>query len=373
MINVISKRCIYEGCTKHPSFGMKDTNKKLYCKDHKTNDMIHIGKKKCIVQGCILNAYYNYKNNRKTLYCNKHKLDNMIYISNPICINHDCIKTAYYNSPDEKKPLYCEEHKDKDKSKNMINVKNKKCQHKGCSLDANYGLINKKSQYCNEHKKDNMINLIQETKCSIENCNNDYIDIVSDIKYCLIHTPNKNLEIIIKKLCKYCEIKENSEYICSDCNNIRNKKEWSIIRYLRKNINKRFEYNSSNMLQGCSIKRPDVYFDLLKHSIIVEIDEHQHNSYKDTCECARLNEIVNGIGGKSVIIIRYNPDVVKNNSKVLKINQTERLELLVKTIKEELDKNYDEFQIKLIQLFYDDNYEKYQNYKEENITNIVCI
>jgi hypothetical protein len=47
-------------------------------------------------------------------------------------------------------------------------------------------------------RKDNMINLIQETKCSIENCNNDYIDIVSDIKYCLIHTPNKNLEIIIK-------------------------------------------------------------------------------------------------------------------------------------------------------------------------------
>lgn len=65
--------------------------------------------------------------------------------------------------------------------------------------------------------------------------------------------------------------------------------------------------------------------------------------------------------------------MVKNNSKILKINQNERLMLLVKTIKDELDKNYDDFQIKLIQLFYDDNYEKYKNYKEENITNLVCI
>jgi very-short-patch-repair endonuclease len=52
------------------------------------------------------------------------------------------------------------------------------------------------------------------------------------------------------------------------------------------------------MLQGCSKRRPDVYFELLKHCIIVEIDENQHKAstkteaYKDICECAQLSEIV---------------------------------------------------------------------------------
>ena len=104
-----------------------------------------------------------------------------------------------------------------------------------------------------------------------------------------------------------------------------------------------------------------------------ERDENQHISYGDSCECARLNEIVNGIGGKSVIIIRYNPDIVRNKGIIKQINQKERIDLLVKTIKDELIKDYDTFQVKLIQIFYNDNYENYNPIKEEIITNVVCI
>ena len=72
----------------------------------------------------------------------------------------------------------------------------------------------------------------------------------------------------------------------------------------------------------------------------------------NTCECARLNEIVNGIGGKSVIIIRYNPDVARNKGKQLNIKQKDRIDILVKTIKDELVKNYDTFVVKIIQIYY---------------------
>jgi hypothetical protein len=127
------------------------------------------------------------------------------------------------------------------------------------------------------------------------------------------------------------------------------------------------------MLQGCSLKRPDIYFDLNKHSVIVEIDENQHKSYEDICECARINEIVNGIGGKSVIMILNNPDIIKNNNKKINISQADRIDLLVKTIKEELIKSYDSFVVKIIQIYYNDDYEKYQAIKEEIITDKVCI
>ena len=151
------------------------------------------------------------------------------------------------------------------------------------------------------------------------------------------------------------------------------KKEYSIVRHLKKVVKYGFIHDSSKMLNGCSKKRPDVYFELTKHCVIVEIDENQHNTYGESCECTRINEIVNGIGGRSVIIIRYNPDVVKNKGITLTIKQIDRIELLVKTIKEELVKEYDDFIVKTIQLYYNDDYEDYKNYKEENITDLVCI
>lgn len=146
-----------------------------------------------------------------------------------------------------------------------------------------------------------------------------------------------------------------------------------VVRYLRKEIDTKFDYNSSKVLNGCSKKRPDVYFELLLHCIIVEIDENQHNTYDDLCECSRINEIVNSIGGKSVIIIRYNPDIIKNKGIIQNISESDRIDLLVKTIKEELVKPYEKFIVKIIQLFYNDNYEEYQQIKEEDITDKVSI
>jgi hypothetical protein len=67
---------------------------------------------------------------------------------------------------------------------------------------------------------------------------------------------------------------------------------------------------------------------------------------EDICECARLNEIINGIGGKSVIVIRYNPDIIKNKNNIITISQEKRLTLLVKTIKKYLMKDYDTFIVK---------------------------
>ena len=255
----------------------------------------------------------------------------------------------------------------------MINIISKNCQEGKCKKEALFGLINKRAQYCIEHKKDKMINVILENKCNILECENEYEFIVNKVKYCSYHNPDKNHEINIKRLCKYCDIKEESKYICNDCKKIKNKKEWSIVRYLRKVIDTNFEYNSCKMLQGCSKKRPDIYFELERHCVIVEVDENQHNTYEDSCECSRINEIVNGIGGKSIIIIRYNPDIVRNKGIMFDVKQEDRIGLLVRSIKEELVKEYDKFIVKIIQIYFDDNYEKYKFVKEEEITNIVCI
>ena len=101
----------------------------------------------------------------------------------------------------------------------------------------------------------------------------------------------------------------------------------------------------------------------------------RHKSYQEVCECARISEIVGSIGGKSVIFIRYNPDKTYNTNKgkmEVKFEIADKLKLLIKTIKEELVKDYDKFCVKIIQLYYDDDYKTYQDIKTDNITDKVA-
>ena len=362
-------KCIFKDCQKQSNFNLANKTKALYCFEHKKENMINVKNKRCIFDSCIKQPTFNLPDQKKALYCFEHKKENMVNVKSKRCIHDDCMKLPAFNLANETKALYCFEHK----KENMINIKSKICQEEKCKNEAIYGYEKGRAQYCLEHKKDKMINIILENKCNILECENEYEFIVNKVKYCSYHNPDKNHETNIKRLCKYCDIKEESNYICNECNKIKNKKEWSIVRYLRMVIDTNFEYNSSKMLQGCSKKRPDIYFELDKHCLIVEIDENQHNTYEDSCECSRINEIVNGIGGKSIIIIRYNPDIIRNKGKIIEIKSEERIDLLVKNIKEELVKDYEKFIVKIIQLYYDDNYEEYKKVKEEEITKLVCI
>ena len=368
MINIKSKRCIEDNCMKHRLFNFAKEKAPMFCSIHKKDKMINLVNKKCIEEGCNICPSFNIATKTKPIYCSEHKKENMVDVKHSICIEPNCTKRPTYNIPSDTKPIYCGEHK-KD---NMIYIHNNKCQSPKCKDTPIFGLLNKKPQFCLKHKQTNMINLVLENKCSVLDCNEEYINIIETTKYCNKHIP-ENALISVKRLCKFCDIKEESKHICKDCKKIQNKKEWAIVRYLRKAIDTKFEYNSSKMLQGCSKKRPDIYFELDRHCVIIEVDEHQHNTYGESCECARINKIVNGIGGKSVIIIRYNPDVVKNKDKKIDIKQCDRIDLLVNTIKEELVKDYETFIVKTIQIYYNDDYEEYKNIKEEEITDLVSI
>jgi len=369
MIDIVSKRCCQDNCMKRPTFNLPTETKGLYCSEHKKENMIDVINKRCCQENCMKIPAFNLPTEFKALYCFDHKKEDMINVKSKRCYQENCIKIPNFNLPTEFKALYCFEHKTND----MINITNKNCQHQKCKELAIFGFINKRSQFCLEHKQENMINLVLENKCSVLDCDNEYCHLVDTDKYCNTHIPTENYDMVVKRLCKYCDIKEESKFICKDCKKIQNKKEWAIVRHLRKVIDTSFEYNSSKMLQGCSKKRPDIYFELPTHCVIVEIDENQHNTYEDTCECARINEIVNGIGGKPVIIIRYNPDIIKNNGKQQNMSQNDKIDLLVNTIKKELVYVYEIFMVKIIQIFYNDNYEVYQAIKEEIITDKVCI
>jgi hypothetical protein len=193
---------------------------------------------------------------------------------------------------------------------------------------------------------------------------------------CYTHHPDINrLEAVHKRLCRWCDIADGlTTFVCSDCRVRSNKKEWGVVAHLRKHFGRdRFVYDSSGMLRDgvdaacASRRRPDIYFPLRgrSHCVIVEVDENQHRGYNELCECARLNEIVNALnagehGVRSVVVIRFNPDAVRNASGLIQnMDMATRLSTLVDKIEQEIAQDPDDggwctdaFFVKVVQLFY---------------------
>ena len=372
MVNVTSKRiCQRPNCTKIPTFNLPTETRGIYCSEHKKENMINVTIKKCQYPNCTKIPTFNLPTETRGLFCFEHKKENMINVTIKKCQYSNCTKIPTFNLPIETRGIYCLEHK----KRNMVSMQRNKCRHNGCSLVALFASKDsKKPLYCQAHKKKGMVNLMVFKKCSVDNCQNEYQFEVKNKKYCLEHCPDRKVHAVVKRLCKYCDMEfEHSDFVCSECRQNSHKKEWGVVRYLRQNIDTKFEHDSSKILGECSKKRPDCFFDLDKHCVIVEIDENQHKSYNDSCECSRVNEIVNSVGGRSITLIRYNPDTIKNKNKTLKIDSKRRLRTLKKIVKKELTREPNKFEVKLVQLYYNDDYKEYKPVKREDITSQVAI
>ena len=111
MINVNSKRCIENNCSKQPNFNYLSEKTGLYCSEHKKENMINVITKRCIEINCNKHPCCNYPSEKNALYCSEHKNEHMIdvnckrhYESNiPYIKNKRCCKNnnKLYNSIQE--------------------------------------------------------------------------------------------------------------------------------------------------------------------------------------------------------------------------------------------------------------------------------
>ncbi len=67
------------------------------------------------------------------------------------------------------------------------------------------------------------------------------------------------------------------------------------------------------------------------------------------------------------------PDITRNKCKDIGLTLADKIDLFVDVLKGEISKAYYQFQVIIYQIFYDDDYEIYQNVKYEDITSKVCI
>ena len=115
---------------------------------------------------CGKHAIFNKKGEKKGKFCYIHKEIDMVDVKNKTCEHPGCETLPTYNKRGERKGKFCLEHKEPD----MVNVLNKTCEHPGCETQPAYNKRGeKKGAFCSEHKEPDMINVKDKT-CEHPGC-----------------------------------------------------------------------------------------------------------------------------------------------------------------------------------------------------------
>ena len=233
--------------------------------------------------------------------------------------------------------------------------KNKRyCIEDGCNTIASYNYKDEKKRlYCERHKKEDMINIVNKMckECDLVNGSKKYDGYCCR---CYLHIfPDKPVSRNFKT------------------------KERAVVDFIKFHFpNHKWIWNK-RIQNGYSSKLPDLLCDLGHQIIIIEIDENQHETYDCSCENKRLMLLSLDVKHRPIVFIRFNPDeyinqegdlipscwTIHNKTKILRVashnssHWKERLNVLKENVEYWLDENNKtEKIIEVIQLFYDQNF-----------------
>lgn len=305
MKSFTKKYCEYEGCLKTPCFALKG-QKPTHCFDHKSQDMFNSIKSQC--EKCTKQASFGFKT-EKSNRCVNHKEEGMIYLRFPLC--SDCDVNARFGLV-KNRPTHCSKHK----SDEMWNVIDRTC--KECTKRPTYGYT--RADYCQEHMKSDMKvflrNFCEEDGCSKTACYNT--PGAKEAMYCTGHARDGMINLWEKKCSICCAVRARKDYEgnCAQCFShmfpdspkIRmfKTKERAVKDFLVSKWPESIIIHDKAV--DCFKFRPDFVIELGSHTVIVEVDEFQHERYDTSCENKRLMSIFQGLGSRPMVMIRFNPD-----------------------------------------------------------------
>ena len=121
---------------------------------------------------------------------------------------HEGCKTRPYYGLEGQKPLYCVDHKKPD----MVDVVNKTCLYEGCTKIPSYGLEGQKALYCKAHKQADMVDVGHKT-CLYEGCKTipKYGFQGQKPLYCKAHKQPDMVEVV-NKTCLYEGCQNRPQY-----------------------------------------------------------------------------------------------------------------------------------------------------------------
>ncbi len=89
--------CAHPDCTTRPSYNIEGSTVPLFCREHKSDDMVDVRHKMCAHPDCTTIPSYNIKGSTVPLFCREHKSDDMVDVKNKMCVHPDCTTIPSYN------------------------------------------------------------------------------------------------------------------------------------------------------------------------------------------------------------------------------------------------------------------------------------
>ena len=264
------RKCIFDGCDKHPSYDDVGALVARFCKSHAHAGMVDIKHKRCIFDGCDTRPNYDDVGALVARFCKSHAHAGMVDIKSKRCIFDGCDTRPNYGKPGLPTSM-CSTHKEK----GMIRKSNAKCGR--CKKMAIWGK-NWIPLSCEDHKQDDDMNLV-ERRCVLCQLT------------CVLDATDR---------CEYC-----------------NPESWRIARLVKQNalmsyLDQRDLFGTSTDVTvdggACGLERPDRVYDFGDKIVILECDEDQHKSRPCLCEQTRMVNLGQAFGGMPVYFIRWNPD-----------------------------------------------------------------
>ena len=161
MVHLQSRKCQTTGCTKQPIFGVVNSTRPLFCRQHKGEAHVDVVNRRCKL--CSRQGVFGDPGTRTSmlprhrqgsrvaeLFCREHSLESHRNLLSKRCRADGCTKQPYFGDPATRIPLWCNTHK----ASGHQDVKNRRCYHPhGCTRhpaygDASTGL----ASYCFRHK-----------------------------------------------------------------------------------------------------------------------------------------------------------------------------------------------------------------------------
>ncbi|CAM9293047.1 unnamed protein product [Sphacelaria rigidula] len=166
MVDVKSKKCGDEGCSKRPSFGVVGSKKAEFCSKHAMAGMVDVRVGKCGYGGCSKHPSFGVVGSNMTEVCFEHVRARMVGVKNKKCAHEGCSTQACYGVAGSKTAKFCFEHA----RAGLMNVVSKNCGYEGCSTQASHGLVGNKAEFCSKHARAEMVDVMKNY--SYEGCSN---------------------------------------------------------------------------------------------------------------------------------------------------------------------------------------------------------
>jgi len=329
MKDIMNPKC-KAGCGRAANFNYETEAKGLYCFEHiPDSKMINVNERRFCKHKtkdieCSNRANFNFPSESKGLYCKEHIKPGMKNVTSKRCEETGCDTIPCYNFEGQKGGRFCYEHK----SPVMVDVKNKKCD---CGTYASHGFPGSQKSHCSQCKTEGMI-FDPRRKCIV--CTNE-LALYGVYKHLRCGKHKKPDDInFIEAICSSCNLLEvlDQEGLCKYCNpettrRVALAKQRDVKMFLD-NIG--FVYNTYDKSvdnNACGRDRPDFVIECSTHSIVLEVDEHQHKDRPCECEQTRMVNISQSLG-MPTIFIRYNPDEYKIDGKTIDLHSRQRYGLL---------------------------------------------